>query len=339
MKILGIETSCDDTGLAIYDSTIHKAHHLLYSQVESHQLYGGVVPELASRDHVRKILPLLLALLEQANCSLEDIDGIGYTQGPGLSGALLVGTTFAKSLAFAINKPCKGIHHLEAHILAVMLQTTAPTFPFLALLVSGGHTMFIYAKEFGVYEVIGQSNDDAVGECFDKTAKLLGLDYPGGPEISKLAEHGDSTRFNFPKPMLNTANLDFSFSGLKTHVRRQWEEIESTKSNQADIAASLESTIVDILVTKTQKALKQTNLTQLVLAGGVAANIPLRKELNRMCIDNKVEFFNPDLEFCTDNGAMVAYTGYRYLAIDNHDDNLSIDVHPRWPIKQQDENT
>lgn len=313
MPVLAIETSCDETAVALYD--IHKGllGHLIHSQIPLHQPHGGIVPELASRDHLQKLLPLIKSLLQQTHIKESDITGICYTAGPGLLGALLVGATLASSLAFAWNIPVFGVHHMEGHLLAPMLEDSKPEFPFLALLVSGGHTQLVAVNAFGDYTIMGESVDDACGEAFDKVAKMLGLPYPGGPQIAKLAESGTVSRFHFPRPMLDRPNLDFSFSGLKTHTLQlinQHQPIdEKTKSN---IAAGFQEAVVDVLISKTSRALKETGFKQLVIAGGVSANQRLREKLSAALPDDVQTFF-PRHEFCTDNAAMIAYVGAHRL--------------------------
>ncbi|HLD16835.1 MAG TPA: tRNA (adenosine(37)-N6)-threonylcarbamoyltransferase complex transferase subunit TsaD [Coxiellaceae bacterium] len=325
MIILGIETSCDETAVAVYGETQGLIGHHVYSQT-AHTPFGGVVPELASRDHIRKLLPILSTVLTESHLSLAAITGIAYTRGPGLVGALRVGAGLAKSLAYSLNVPAVGIHHLEAHIMAVMLQDNPPEFPFITLLVSGGHTQLIVANAFGQYDLLGESVDDAAGEAFDKTAKLLGLPYPGGPHLAKLAETGRPGRFRFPTPMLNQPGLNFSFSGLKTFAHHCIAENTLDDSTKADIAYALEEAIVHTLVKKCQRALTQTGLERLVMAGGVSANQRLRKALPQAYV--------AALPLCTDNAAMVAYTGYRRLALGQKDSDLSIDVRARWPLTE-----
>jgi N6-L-threonylcarbamoyladenine synthase len=330
---LGIESSCDDTGLALYDETRGLLAHVLFSQTEMHVQFGGVVPELASRDHVRKILPLLKSLLNKAHVTLDDIEGIAYTRGPGLAGALLTGAAFAKSLAMAQNLPCIGINHLEGHLLAPMLEDTPPAYPFLALLVSGGHTQLIFVKQFGHYELLGESLDDAAGEAFDKTGRLLGLPYPAGPEIAKLALKGTPDAFHFPRPMTDRPGLDFSFSGLKTSILYAVKETDLTEQRKADIAHACQVAIVDTLVIKCRRAIKQTNANTLVIAGGVSANKHLRDQLTALSQKLKISLFYPRPEFCTDNGAMIAYAGNQRLR-NGEKDNPNIDIKPRWPISE-----
>lgn len=329
MQILGIETSCDETGVALYDSAAGLLAHKLYSQVKLHAEFGGVVPELASRDHIRKTLPLIREVMQIANTSEHDIDAIAYTSGPGLVGALLVGAAVAKSLGYAWQIPTLGIHHMEAHLLAPFLEENKPEFPFLALLVSGGHTLLVYVETIGKYQILGESLDDAAGEAFDKVAKILGLGYPGGPVLAKLAEQGDSNRFHFPRPMVNRKGLDFSFSGLKTFALNCFNENVKNEQTRADIARAFQDAVVDTLVIKCRRALRQTNLRQLVIAGGVSANQELRRKLQLMAEKESAQVFYPRLEFCTDNGAMIAYTGYRKLLLGEVDQNLTIKVTPR----------
>ncbi len=331
MRILGIETSCDETGIAIYDDEQGLLAHQLYSQVKLHADYGGVVPELASRDHVKKTIPLIKATLAEANLTAKDIDGIAYTAGPGLVGALLVGTTIARSLAYAWNVPAIAVHHMEGHLLAPMLEDNPPSFPFIALLVSGGHTLLVEVKALGEYCILGESIDDAAGEAFDKTAKLMGLDYPGGPLLSKLAEKGDSSRFSFPRPMTDRPGLDFSFSGLKTFTANTIAANESDEQTRADIARAFEDAVVDTLAIKCKRALKQTGMKRLVVAGGVSANRHLREKLGQLMQSIGGEVYYPRPEFCTDNGAMIAYAGMQRLKNGEHHD-LAVKAYPRWPI-------
>lgn len=338
MRVLGIETSCDDTAAAIYCEQQGLVVHRSASQIATHAQYGGVVPELAARDHGRKLLPLIDFLLQSPENAQQKIDAIAYTSGPGLAGALLVGASLAKSLAHAWRIPCIGIHHLEGHLLAPMLETNKPEYPFIALLVSGGHTMLIDVAGYAQYEILGQSVDDAAGEAFDKTAKLLGLGYPGGPLIAQLALAGDPKRFTFTRPMLNRPGLDFSFSGLKTQVRTlalslhsQPHELDS--QTKADIAAAFELCVVDTLVKKCLRACKQQQRKRLVMAGGVAANQRLREQLQHHANDNGIDVFYPDMQFCTDNGAMIAIAGYYRLLHGLHDMNNEIHVKARWPLE------
>ena len=335
-KILGIETSCDETGVAIYDDDKGIIAHQLYSQVAMHGEYGGVVPELASRDHVRKIIPLVEATLAQAKCQSSDLSAIAYTQGPGLIGALLVGATIGQSLAFGWKLPSIGIHHLEGHLLAPMLEESKPEYPFLALLVSGGHTMIVDVKGLGDYEIIGESIDDAAGEAFDKTAKIMGLDYPGGPILAKLAEKGLDETLRFPRPMTDRPGLDFSFSGLKTFAKNKIEASDGSEQSKADIAKAFQDAVVDTLAIKCKRAIKQTGHKSLVVAGGVSANFALREKLAELMKQFKGEVYYPRQEYCTDNGAMIAYAGYCHYALNKPD--LPIDypikVHPRWPMNE-----
>lgn len=338
MRVLGIETSCDETGIAIYDTNHGLLAHRLYSQISLHAPFGGVVPELASRDHVRKLLPLLKETLQDARLSLKDLDGIAYTKGPGLVGALLVGAMFARALAFSLAIPALGVHHLEGHLLAAFLDDIDLEFPFLALLVSGGHTELIDVTGIGRYEILGETLDDAVGEAFDKTAKLLDLPYPGGKELAALAENGNPTRFHFPRPMTNKPNLDFSFSGLKTVALRtvkehSLEEQPLTEQTKADIAYAFQQAVVDTLVIKAKRALLETKRRALVVAGGVGANIALRKALSQLCISLGSKCYFPAPEFCTDNGAMIAYAGAKRLVAGETTD-LTVDVKPRWPLNE-----
>ena len=331
MRILGIETSCDETGVAIYDDKQGLLAHQLYSQVKLHADYGGVVPELASRDHVKKTIPLVKAALAEANLTPADLDGVAYTAGPGLVGALLVGATIARSLAYAWNLPAVAVHHMEGHLLAPMLENNPPEFPFVALLVSGGHTMLVEVKGIGEYQILGESVDDAAGEAFDKTAKLMGLDYPGGPLLSKLAEKGDSSRFTFPRPMTTVPGLDFSFSGLKTFTANTIAASEMNEQTRADIARAFEDAVVDTLAIKCKRALKQCGMNRLVVAGGVSANRHLRAKLENLAQSLKGEVFYPRTEFCTDNGAMIAYAGMQRLK-NGESMALAIKAFPRWPI-------
>jgi N6-L-threonylcarbamoyladenine synthase len=331
MKILGIETSCDESAAAIYDGAAGLLSHRLYSQIELHAAYGGVVPELASRDHVRKLLPLIEGALRDAGLKAEDLDGIAYTAGPGLVGALMVGAAVARSLAFALGKPAVGVHHLEGHLLAPMLESTPPPFPFLALLVSGGHTLLAEVRGIGAYQIIGSSVDDAAGEAFDKTAKLLGLPYPGGPALAKLADEGRCGRFKLPRPMLDRPGLDFSFSGLKTAVVVAVRGLQMDDATRADVAAEFQQAVVETLVVKCDRALQQTGFATLVVAGGVGANRKLRHDLTQLGQRRNVQVFYPRPEFCTDNAAMIAYAGHRRLAGGERDD-LRIRATARWPL-------
>ncbi|GAA5183837.1 tRNA (adenosine(37)-N6)-threonylcarbamoyltransferase complex transferase subunit TsaD [Acinetobacter kookii] len=331
MIVLGLETSCDETGLALYDSEVGLIGQVLYSQIKLHAEYGGVVPELASRDHVRKLIPLINQLLEQSKIKKSDIDAVAYTRGPGLMGALMTGALFGRTLAFALNKPAIGVHHMEGHMLAPLLSKTPPEFPFVALLVSGGHTQLMAAHGIGQYELLGESIDDAAGEAFDKVAKMMGLPYPGGPNISRLAEQGDATAFDFPRPMLHQG-LDFSFSGLKTAVSIQLKKVEG-QNREADIAASFQEALVDTLVKKSVKTLKQTGLKRLVIAGGVSANKRLRERLEADLAKIKAQVYYAEPALCTDNGAMIAFAGYQRLKAGQHD-GLSVTTTPRWPMTE-----
>ena len=338
MRILGIETSCDETGVAIYDEEKGLIANQLHTQIALHADYGGVVPELASRDHIRKLAPLLQAALQEANLTPKDIDGIAYTSGPGLVGALLVGSTVARSLAYAWNIPAIGVHHMEGHLLAPMLEENPPHFPFVALLVSGGHTQLVRVDGVGRYELLGESIDDAAGEAFDKTAKLLGLDYPGGAALARLALKGTPNRFAFPRPMTDRPGLDFSFSGLKTFAANtlhqvMQEEGELTEQSKADIAYAFQEAVVDTLAIKCKRALKQTGLKRLVIAGGVSANKQLRQTLAELMQQFGGEVFYPQPQFCTDNGAMIAYAGFLRLKQGQQQD-LAIEVRPRWAMTE-----
>lgn len=332
MRVLGIETSCDETGIAIYDDQKGLLAHQLYSQVKLHADYGGVVPELASRDHIRKIIPLIDEALKQAECDKTSIDGIAFTSGPGLIGALLVGSTVARGLAFAWDKPVIGVHHMEGHLLAPMLEDNIPEFPFLALLVSGGHSLIVEVQAIGEYQILGESIDDAVGEAFDKTAKIMGLDYPGGPRLAKLAEQGTKGRFKFPRPMTDRPGLDFSFSGLKTFAANTLKAQGDDPQTLADIAYAFQEAAVDTLLIKCKRALKQTGLKRLVIAGGVSANTELREKMANLMQSMQGEVYYPRLEFCTDNGAMIAYAGLQRLKAGQT--NQNINVKPRWPLNE-----
>jgi N6-L-threonylcarbamoyladenine synthase len=332
MRVLGIETSCDETGIAIYDGKRGLLSHVLYSQIPLHADYGGVVPELASRDHIRKTIPLIKQALAEAGCDAADIDGVAYTAGPGLAGALLVGAAIGRSLAMAWQKPALAVHHMEGHLLAPMLEARAPEFPFLALLVSGGHTQLVAVEGIGRYQLLGESIDDAAGEAFDKTAKLMGLDYPGGPLLAKLATQGNAKKYKFPRPMTDRPGLDFSFSGLKTSAANVIAKEGNSAAVQADIAASFQQAVVDTLVIKCERALQHTGYNRLVIAGGVSANTSLREQLAGLLTRYGGEVFYPRKEFCTDNGAMIALAGYYRLAAGQQQD-LTIGVTPRWPMQ------
>jgi len=331
MRILGIETSCDETGIAIYDEEQGILSHRLYSQIAVHADYGGVVPELASRDHVRKTIPLIKEVLAEANLTPQELDGVAYTAGPGLVGALLVGCSIGRSLAYGWNLPAVPVHHMEGHLLAPMLEDDVPDFPFVALLVSGGHTMLVRVDGIGQYEMLGESVDDAAGEAFDKTAKLLGLDYPGGPVLSKMAESGTPGRFKFPRPMTDRPGLDFSFSGLKTFAANTIAKEDNSAQTYADIAYAFQEAVVDTLAIKCRRALEQCELQRLVIAGGVSANTSLRQKLDVVTQKLGGKVFYPRPEFCTDNGAMIAYAGMQRLKAGVHAD-LTFKATPRWPL-------
>ena len=336
MKVLGIETSCDETGIAVYDSEAGLLADGLYSQVEIHAKYGGVIPELASRDHIRKTLPLVTQVLEEANITLRDLNAIAYTAGPGLVGALLVGASIGRSMAMGLGIPALGVHHMEGHLLAPMLESNPPEFPFVALLVSGGHTQLVRVDDIGQYELLGESLDDAAGEAFDKVGKMLGLPYPGGPQVAKLALKGQSGRFDFPRPMTNRPGLDFSFSGLKTFVKNtiadHAESGELDAETAADIAKAFEEAVVGTLTIKCRRALEQTGLKTLIIAGGVSANVHLREVLEAAIskIGGRLYYAQP--QYCTDNGAMIAYAGCQRLLAGQSDD-LGIHVQPRWSLE------
>ena len=335
MRILALESSCDESAVAVYDDAAGLLAHEIYSQIDLHRLYGGVVPELASRDHVRRLLPLLRTALADAKTLPAQIDGVAYTAGPGLIGALLTGAALGRSLAFAWNVPAIAVHHLEGHLLAPLLEADPPPFPHLALLVSGGHTMLIDVAAPGHYTVLGETRDDAAGEAFDKSAKLLGLPYPGGPELAKLAQSGNAKRFDFPRPMLDRAGLEFSFSGLKTAVSLAVKERSGAglldDATRADIAAGVQQAIVETLVAKTLRALEQTGYDALVVAGGVGANRLLRDRMAAAVARQGVRVFYPRIEFCTDNAAMIAVAGMARLKAGLHEDN-AIRARARWPL-------
>jgi len=336
MLVLGVESSCDETGIALYDTEHGLLSHTLHSQVEMHAEYGGVVPELASRDHIRRVLPLTELALKDANKTLQDIDAIAYTQGPGLSGALLVGTSFAESLAFSLQIPTINVHHLEGHLLAPLLEDNPPSFPFVALLVSGGHSQLMRVDGIGQYELLGDTLDDAAGEAFDKTAKLLGLGYPGGPALSQLAKTG-KPRFKLPRPLLNSGDLNFSFSGLKTSVLTLVSQHQPLDAEtKADIAYEFQEAVTEVLTTKCMSALRETRLDNLIVSGGVGANARLREKLNAATKRKLCKVSYPRLEFCTDNGAMIAFAGaMRLKAMQNNTDkNYSFSVKPRWNLSE-----
>ena len=344
MLVLGIESSCDETGVALVEvgtaPVPRLLSHALYSQITMHQAYGGVVPELASRDHIRRVLPLTQDVMKGAQRSLADIDVVAYTRGPGLAGALLVGAGVACALAAALGKPAMGVHHLEGHLLSPFLSADPPEFPFVALLVSGGHTQLMRVDRVGSYQLLGETIDDAAGEAFDKSAKLMGLPYPGGPHLATLALAGDGTAFKLPRPLLHSGNLDFSFAGLKTAVLTQAKKLgPELESRKADLAASTQAAIVDVLVKKTLAAMAQTDLKRLVVAGGVGANALLRSQLNAACLQRGIRVHYPELEFCTDNGAMIAMAaGMRLQAglvdLQGLQHHYTFDVKPRWNLSE-----
>ena len=336
--MLGVETSCDETGVAVYDSHAGLLGHALHSQVALHQAYGGVVPELASRDHIARVLPLLDVTLEQAGLGLHELDAVAYTRGPGLAGALLVGAGVAASLAMAVGKPLLGVHHLEGHLLSPLLSEPELDFPFVALLVSGGHTMLLQARALGDYLLLGETVDDAAGEAFDKSAKLLGLGYPGGPELARLAERGDPRGFDLPRPKLHSGDLDFSFAGLKTAVLTRVRQLgpEPGEQARADLAASTQEAITDVLAAKAAAALERSGMRTLVVAGGVGANLRLREKLDAACERIGARVHYPALQWCTDNGPMIAYAACRRLqaglARARHD--YAFDIQPRWDLAE-----
>jgi N6-L-threonylcarbamoyladenine synthase len=335
MRVLGIETSCDETGVAVYDTERGLLAHALHSQVALHAAYGGVVPELASRDHVRHLVPLIRHVLGEAGVDLADLDGIAYTEGPGLAGALLVGASVGTSLAFALGKPAVGIHHLEGHLLSPLLATPRPDFPFVALLVSGGHSQLFEVTGVGRYRLLGETQDDAAGEAFDKTAKLLGLPYPGGPALALLAEAGRAGTVSLPRPMLDSGDLDMSFSGLKTAVATVARHAGALDdAARASLAREFQAAVVDVLVAKSLAALGATGLRRLVVAGGVGANRELRERLRSDVARRGGETFFPDLAFCTDNGAMIALAGALRLSADRYGDELAFGVRPRWALSE-----
>lgn len=345
MRILGFETSCDETGVAIYDGQRGLLSHAIHSQIAIHAAFGGVVPELASRDHIKRLSPLLDQVLNQAHIPLTSIDGIAYTAGPGLVGALLVGACFGRALGYALNVPTIAVHHMEGHLLAALLESPAPDFPFLALLVSGGHSLLVSVQGIGQYQLLGESIDDAAGEAFDKTAKLLGLGYPGGPLLAELAKSGDPNRFHFPRPLTDKPGLNFSFSGLKTFAVNTLKKSQQTLQDKADIAVAFQEAVVDTLFIKCKRALSLTGHKRLVIAGGVGANQRLREKLMQLKNTHNCDVYYPRLEFCTDNGAMIAFAGYQRLKNGNlnSDKNsnsnsnnletcntLEIKAYPRW---------
>ena len=339
MLVLGIESSCDETGVALYHTERGLLAHALHSQVAMHAEYGGVVPELASRDHIRRVLPLTRQVLQESGCTLNDIEAIAYTEGPGLAGALLVGASIAAALGFALKVPVIGVHHLEGHLLAPLLEPNPPAFPFVALLVSGGHSQLMKVSGIGAYETLGETLDDAAGEAFDKTAKLLGLGYPGGPALSMRAEQGVPGRFKLPRPMINSGDLNFSFSGLKTAVltlAKQQQTLDDQTVN--DIARAFQDAIVEVLAAKSLAALSQSGLDRLVVAGGVGANRQLRERLSALAARRGFEVFYPKLEFCTDNGAMIAFAGAMRI---RHSlaKGWKFNVRPRWDLAQLESTT
>ena len=344
MIVLGFESSCDETGVALVDASGQSIprllSHALFSQIDMHQAYGGVVPELASRDHIRRVLPLTSQIMADAGRSLKDVDVVAYTRGPGLAGALLVGAGVACAMAAALGKPVMGVHHLEGHLLSPFLSLDPPEFPFVALLVSGGHTQLMRVDRVGSYELLGESIDDAAGEAFDKSAKLMGLPYPGGPHLAKLAEQGDGAAFKLPRPLLHSGNLDFSFAGLKTAVLTQAKKLgDDLQARKADLAASAQAAIVDVLVKKSMAAMQQTGLSRLVVAGGVGANALLRSELNAACGKRNIRVHYPELHLCTDNGAMIALAaGMRLQAgletLNTNPAGYTFDVKPRWGLAE-----
>ncbi len=338
MKILGIETSCDETGIAIYDSEEGIIADALYSQVELHEEYGGVVPELASRDHVRKAIPLIKQVLKEANCTQKDIDAIAYTKGPGLIGALFVGVGVGRSLAYAWDIPAISVHHMEGHLLAPLLEDEKPEYPFVALLVSGGHTLLVDVQDLGEYKILGESIDDAAGEAFDKTAKIMGLGYPGGPAIAKLALNGRAGIYKLPRPMTDRPGLEFSFSGLKTAVANLYMKSDKSEQALADIAYAFQEAVVDTIFIKCRRSLEQTGHKRLVVAGGVSANVTLREKLTELLESKGGKAYYPRPKFCTDNGAMIAYAGFaRYQAVldgKGEFEEAAIRAKPRWPIEE-----
>ena len=332
MRILAIESSCDESAAAVLDAEQGLLAHEIFSQIELHRIFGGVVPELASRDHVRRLLPLVRSVMAEAQTKPEDLGGVAYTAGPGLIGALLTGASLARSLAYAWKVPALGVHHLEGHLLAPLLEPEPPPFPHVALLVSGGHTMLIEVREIGDYRLLGETRDDAAGEAFDKTAKLLGLPYPGGPELARLAGRGKSGTFNFPRPMLDRPGLEFSFSGLKTAVVHALRGREMTDAVRADVAEGVQLSIVETLTTKALRALEETGLDTLVVSGGVSANRSLRARLAEAARRQGARVYYPRIEFCTDNAAMIAVAGLARLQAGQHD-GLAIQARARWPLE------
>lgn len=338
MKVLGVESSCDETGVAVVDAAgagvPRLLAHALHSQIDMHQAYGGVVPELASRDHIRRVVPLARQVLAEAGLGLGEIDVVAYTRGPGLAGALLVGAGVACSLAAALGKPVLGVHHLEGHLLSPFLASDPPEFPFVALLVSGGHTQLMRVDDVGQYELLGETIDDAAGEAFDKSAKLMGLGYPGGPALARLASFGDASAFNLPRPLLHSGNLDFSFAGLKTAVRTQLLKLSNVcEQDKANLAAATQAAIVEVLVRKSLAALRQTGLKRLVVAGGVGANALLREQLDADCAKRHIRVHYPELSLCTDNGAMIALAAAMRLQRGAQPAfNQGFEIRPRWEL-------
>ncbi len=334
MLVLGLESSCDETGIAVYDSDAGLLAHALHSQIDTHRLHGGVVPELASRDHVNYLVPLMNDVLDQANIKKTQLHGIAYTAGPGLIGALLVGACFAKSLAYALNIPALGIHHLEAHILAAKMETPSLDFPFIALLVSGGHCQLIEVSNLGEYRLLGDTLDDAVGEAFDKTAKLMGIPYPGGPVLAALADQCESTPYHFPRPMTDRPGLDFSFSGLKTFALNTWHQSAKDDRARSEIAKAFQEAVIATLIIKCKRAIAESGCKRLVVAGGVGANKALRLSLQEWINQIGGEIYFPALEYCTDNGAMVAYAGCLRMLRGEHDLDIGVGVKARWPLAE-----
>ncbi len=331
MRVLGIETSCDETGVAVYDTGTGLLAHALFSQIDLHAEYGGVVPELASRDHVRKLLPLIRGVLADSGMTVADLDGVAYTAGPGLVGALLVGAATGQALAWALDLPAIGVHHMEGHLLAPLLEPNPPSPPFVALLVSGGHTQLVAVDGIGRYRLLGESLDDAAGEAFDKTAKMMGLPYPGGPELARIAESGRPGAYKFSRPMTDRPGLNFSFSGLKTQVLLAWQASDRSDQTRADIARGFEDAVVETLAIKCERALDAAGTDQLVVAGGVGANLRLRARLQVAAERRGGRVSFPRHEFCTDNGAMIAFAGALRLAVGQHGNN-TVTVHPRWDM-------
>ena len=332
MLVLGIETSCDETGVALYDTARGLLAHEVHTQAAMHAEYGGVVPELASRDHIRRTLPLLRRVLERAGAKIDDIDAVAFTEGPGLAGALLVGASIASGLAYGLGVPAIGVHHLEGHLLSPLLSANAPVFPFVALLVSGGHTQLMQVEGVGRYRLLGETLDDAAGEAFDKTAQVLGLGYPGGPALAELADRGRAGRFKLPRPMLSTGDLEFSFSGLKTAVLTAARRSAPDEATRSDLAAEFQEAVVDVLVTKCRAALDATGTQRLVIAGGVGANRRLRERLDAAAAAEGFEVYYPELELCTDNGAMIALAGALRLVAGAEPGGYAFTVRPRWDL-------